>query len=67
MTTKTGQLGQKSWGLDCWNRTARTGKPGQESQDRTAREDSLDGTGRTRQRGQDGQNMTEGQGNRQDN
>ncbi len=43
-------------------RTAGTGKPGQDSQDRTARE-CWDGIGRTRKRGQDGQNMTEGQGN----
>jgi hypothetical protein len=31
MTTKTGQQGKKSWGQECWGRTARTGKSGQES------------------------------------
>jgi hypothetical protein len=40
---------------------ARTRKPGQDSQDRTAGK-SQDGTGRTRKRGQDDQNRTEGQG-----
>ncbi len=29
--------GKKSWGQECWGRTAGTGKPGQVSQDRTTR------------------------------
>jgi hypothetical protein len=31
MTTNTGQQGKKSWGQECWGRTARAGKSGQES------------------------------------
>ncbi len=50
-----GQLGQESLGRKAW-----AGQPGQDSQDRTARE-CPDGTGRKRKRGQNGQNITEGQ------
>jgi hypothetical protein len=42
-------LRQYSWDMKVW-----AGQPGQE-----AGEDKQDGTGRTRKRGQDGQNMTE--------
>jgi hypothetical protein len=62
MTTKTGQQGQKSWGQEYWGRTAGIEKPGQDSRDRIAGEDSRDGTDRTRKRGQDAQNMIEEQG-----
>jgi hypothetical protein len=48
-----GHLRQKSLAL--------AGQPGQDSKDKTAGE-CRDCTGRTRKRGQDGQNMTEGQG-----
>jgi hypothetical protein len=44
---------QKSQGQECWGRTAATGNLGKDSQDRTAKE-SVDSTGRTRKRGQDG-------------
>jgi hypothetical protein len=54
---RTGQREQKNWAHEFWRRTA-----GKESRDRTAGEDSWDGTGRTRKRGQDGQNMTDEQG-----
>ncbi len=49
--------GAKSWGQECYGRMARTRKPGQDSQDRTAGK-SQDGTSRTRKRGQDDQNRT---------
>ncbi len=58
MTAKTAKGGQKSWGQECWGRTAGTVKSEQENRDRTAREDNRDGAGRTGKRGQDGQNMT---------
>jgi hypothetical protein len=48
-------------GQDSWARTAGTRQPGQDRLDRKAGE-CWDGTGRTRKRGKDGQNMTEGQG-----
>jgi hypothetical protein len=52
--------GEKSYGQECWGRAAGIGKPGQDRQDRTARE-CQNGTGRIRKRGHDGKNTTEGQ------
>jgi hypothetical protein len=46
MTTKIVQ-GAKELGQECWCRTAGKGKPGQDSRERTVREDSRDGTERT--------------------
>jgi hypothetical protein len=43
-------------GQDSWDR-----ETAKYSRDRTIREDSQDGTGRTRKRGQDAQNLIEGQ------
>jgi hypothetical protein len=48
-------------GQDSWDRKAWARQSGQDSQDRTAGECPVS-TGSTRKRGQDGQNMTEGQG-----
>jgi hypothetical protein len=67
MAAKTGELETRVLGQDSWDRTARTGKPGQDSQVRTAgiglqgeaaRQESRGNTARTGQRGQDSKNRT---------